>query len=181
MIQPEMNREIASAPKKSEVDFYARRAAALSRPRHRTVHTPPDWLLKRVYGTERSKREKTARRLGARALSWSGPARRALAVSVYFSRNNPTTTERPDKSALGRKFLLYTQINGFSNSKLPNPNSKSQPKPEAVAAKARRYCFLDLLDPSSIPIRTFFFSISCKIFFIILLFHTHFFTSIFFL
>ena len=55
-----MNREIASAPEKSEADFCARRAAALSRPRYGTVHTPPDWLLKRVYGTEHGKREKTA-------------------------------------------------------------------------------------------------------------------------
>ena len=52
-VSPEMNREIASAPEKSEADFCSRRAAALSRPRHRTVHTPPDWLLKRVYGAER--------------------------------------------------------------------------------------------------------------------------------
>ena len=67
---PEMNREIARAPEKSEADFCARRTAAVSRQRRRTVHTPPDWLLKRVYrhGAERGKREKTARRLGARAL-----------------------------------------------------------------------------------------------------------------
>ena len=57
----EMNREIASAPKKSEANFCERRATALSRPRHRTVHTPPDWLLKRVYGAEWGKREKSAR------------------------------------------------------------------------------------------------------------------------
>ena len=53
----------------SEADFCARRTAAVSRQRRRTVHTPPDWLLKRVYGAERGKREKTAWRLGARALS----------------------------------------------------------------------------------------------------------------
>ena len=64
-----MNREIASAPEKSEADFCARRAAALSWPRHRTVHTPPDWMLKRVYGAVRGKREKTVLRLGARALN----------------------------------------------------------------------------------------------------------------
>ena len=64
-----MNREIASAPEKSEADFCARRTTAVSRQRRRTVHTPPVWLLKRVYGAERGKREKTARRLGARALS----------------------------------------------------------------------------------------------------------------
>ena len=49
----EMNREIASnanAPEKSEADFCARRAAALSRPRHGTVHTPPENLHKdKVY------------------------------------------------------------------------------------------------------------------------------------
>ena len=65
----EMNREIASAPEKSEADFGAQRAAGLSRQRHRTVHTPPDWLFKRVYGAKRGKRENTARRLGARALN----------------------------------------------------------------------------------------------------------------
>ena len=43
-----MNREIASAPEKSEADFCELRAAALSRPRHGTVHTLHDWLLKRV-------------------------------------------------------------------------------------------------------------------------------------
>ena len=74
--QPGMNREIASAPEKSEADFCVRRTAAVSRQRCRTVHTPPDWLLKRVYGVERGKREKTARRLGACTLN------RALAVSV---------------------------------------------------------------------------------------------------
>ena len=68
-ILPEMNREIASSPEKSEADFCARHAAALSRPRHRTVHTPPDWLLKRVYGAERGKREKTAQLLGVRELN----------------------------------------------------------------------------------------------------------------
>ena len=41
-ILTEMNREIASAPEKSEADFCARRTAALSRPQHQTVHTPPD-------------------------------------------------------------------------------------------------------------------------------------------
>ena len=64
-----MNREIASAPEKSEADFCARRTAAVLRQRRRTVHTPPDWLLKRVYGAERGKLEKTARRLGACALN----------------------------------------------------------------------------------------------------------------
>ena len=64
-----MNREIASAPEKIEADFCARRTAAVLRQRRRTVHTPPDWLLKPVYGAERGKREKTARRLGARALN----------------------------------------------------------------------------------------------------------------
>ena len=64
-----MNREIDSAPEKSEADFGARRAAGLSRQRRRTVHTPPDWLFKRVYGAERGKRENTAGRLGARALN----------------------------------------------------------------------------------------------------------------
>ena len=64
-----MNREIASAPEKSEADFWARRTAAVSRQRRRTVHTPPDWLLKRVYGAEGGKPEKTAWRLGARALN----------------------------------------------------------------------------------------------------------------
>ena len=61
-VQAEMNREVASAPEKTEADFCARRTAAVSRQRHRTEHTPPDWLLKRVYGAERGKREKTARR-----------------------------------------------------------------------------------------------------------------------
>ena len=60
--------EIASAPEKSKAHFCARRTAAVSRQRRRTVHTPPDWLLKRVYGAERGK-EKTAWRLGARALN----------------------------------------------------------------------------------------------------------------
>ena len=74
-ILPEMNREIASAPEKREANFCARRTDTVSRQRRQTVHTPPDWLLKRVYGAERGKRDKTARRLGA----------------LYFSSNNPTT------------------------------------------------------------------------------------------
>ena len=129
----EMNREIASTPEKSEVDFCARRTAAVSRQRRRTVHTPPDWLLKRVYGAERGKREKTARRLGARALNvcmleWPGAPRacRLCLLLPQQSDNGRAAWQSP----FGRKFLLYTQINGFSNLKLLNPNSKSQPKPE---------------------------------------------------
>ena len=137
-----MNRENASAPEQSEADFCARRTAAVSRQRRRTVDTPPDWLLKRVYGAERGKREKMARRLGAHVLNVCMLERLGAprASRLYFSRNNPTTRfdnairQRDPISAivrpLGRKFLLYTHINGFSNSKLLNPNSKSQPKLE---------------------------------------------------
>ena len=129
----EMNREIASAPEKSEADFCARRAAALSRPRGRTVHTPPDWLLKRVYGAERGKRERTARRLGARALNVCMLERPGAprACRLYLLLPQQSDDGRAAwQSPFGRTFLSCTPIIGFFNSKLPNPNSKLQPKPE---------------------------------------------------
>ena len=132
-VDPEMNREIASAPEKSEASFCARRTAAVARPPQEPCADFPDWSLKRAHGAGWGKREETTRRLGARALNLciysSGPTRRALAGSVYFSRNNPTTAERPD-NLTPRTILLYMQINGILNSKLSNSNSKSQPKPE---------------------------------------------------
>ena len=80
-----MNREIASAPEKSEADFCARRTAAVSRQRRQTVNTPPDCPLKRVYGAERGKREKTARQLGARALKYA-----SLITSPATIRQRPS-------------------------------------------------------------------------------------------
>ena len=61
-------------------------------------------------------------RLDARALN--GPARRALAGSIYFSQQ-PDNGRVAWQSPLGRTFLLYTQINETFNLKLSNPNSKS--------------------------------------------------------
>ena len=111
----QMNREIASAPGKSEADFCARRTAVISQQRRRTVHTPPDWLLKRVYGGERGKREKTARRLGARALNVCMLERLGAprACHLYFSRNNPTTAERPDNRRSVEHFYYSSKLTKF--------------------------------------------------------------------
>ena len=128
-----MNREIASAPEKSEADFCARRTAAISRQRRRNIHMPPDWLLKGVYGADRGKREKTARRLGARALNVCMLERPGAPRACRLCLLLPQQCDNDRRLltiATRSKFLLYTQINGFSNSKLLNPNSKSQPKPE---------------------------------------------------
>ena len=46
------------------------------------------------------------------SVCWSGPARRALAVSVYFSRNNPTTTERPDNRRSVENFYYTGKLRG---------------------------------------------------------------------
>ena len=120
MIPTEMNREIASAPEKSESDFCARRTAAVSRQRRRTVHTPPDWLLKRLYGAERGKREKrekTARRLGARALNVCMLERlgapRACRLCLLLPQRSDNDRAAWQSPFGGRKFLLYTQINSF--------------------------------------------------------------------
>ena len=64
-----MNREIASAPEKSEASFCARRTAAVARPSQEPCAHFPNWSLKRAHGAGRGKREKMARRLGARALN----------------------------------------------------------------------------------------------------------------
>ena len=68
-MKPEMNREIASASEKSEASFYARRTAAVSRSSIEPCAHLPDWSLERAHGAGRRKRERTARRLDARALN----------------------------------------------------------------------------------------------------------------
>ena len=65
LLLPEMNREIASAPEKSEASFCARRTAAVLRPSMEPWAHFPDWSLERAHGAGRGKREKTAPRLGA--------------------------------------------------------------------------------------------------------------------
>ena len=114
------------------VDFCVRRTAAVSRQRRRTVHTPPDWLLKRVYGVERGKREKTARRLGARALNVCMLERPALAVSVYFSRDNSTTAERPDNRRSVEHFYYTRKLTDFliQNYQIQIINYNPSPKGE---------------------------------------------------
>ena len=128
-----MNREIASAPEKSEADFCARRTAVVSRQRRRTVHTPPDWLLKRVYGAERGKREKTARRFVARALNvciLERPgAPRACRLCLVLPQQSDNG-QAAWQSTLGRTFLLHEQNNEIltQNYQTKILNHNSSPK-----------------------------------------------------
>ena len=87
-----MNREIASAPEKSEASYCARYTAAVSRPSMEPCAHFPDWSLERAHGAGWGKREMTARRFGERALN------------VYI-------LERPDAPRTGRLYLFTPSNN----------------------------------------------------------------------
>ena len=102
-----MNREIASAPEKSEASFCARRIAAVSTPSMEPCAHFPDWSLERAHGAGWRKREKTGRRLGARALNVCILERRDALRACRLCLLLPTTRQWPSGLAIAaRTFLL---------------------------------------------------------------------------
>ena len=108
VLEPEMNREIASAPEKSEARFCARRTAAVARPTQEPCAHFPDWSLKRAHGAGRGKREKTARRLGARALNVCLLERPDAPRACRLSLLLPTTRQWPSGLAIAARSNIFT-------------------------------------------------------------------------
>ena len=106
----EMNRQIASAPEKSEADFYARRSRGHDIELY-TRHLIGYW---NVYTARRGEagEDGSATRCTCteRCVCWKGPTRCALAVSVYFSRSNLTRAKWSDNRCSVEHFYYKRKL-----------------------------------------------------------------------
>ena len=101
-VHTEMNREITSAPEKSEVSFCARRTAVVSRPSMEPCAHFPDWSLKRAHGAGRGKREKTVRFNFSDLFKNNQPA----GITYYLPPNRRNSSHTPTNLHLCRRKLF---------------------------------------------------------------------------
>ena len=127
----EMNREIASAPEKSEASFCARHTAAVSRPsiwKHAHIFLIGRWNV-RMAGE--AGEDGSAAWCTCTERVYTRAAQRAARLPALFtSSNNPTMAERAGNRRSVEHFYYIRKLTKFLTQKVPNPNSKSQPKPE---------------------------------------------------
>ena len=132
-LTPEMNREIASAPEKSEASFCAQRTAAVSQPSGRTMRTF-SWLVVGTCawsGVGEAGEDGSADWCRCTERVYTRAVRRAARLPALFtSSNNPTMAERPGNRRSVEHFCYTRKLTKFLTQKIPNRNSQSQSKPE---------------------------------------------------